>query len=544
MHRGLLVLLVGGLLTGCEPPPVPASEDTDTLDDPDPPLGCLEISPVESVVADVNLTVPPQVAPSARITLSNPCTAPVEVASFRQEARAGQASAFRLPDEPPWTLGPGEQYEVEVLFDPPTVETHTVDFFVASTADRADAGFTVSGRGTGPKLQVSPGAHDFGSPYPGCDQEQQFELENTGTHPLTVTGVELVDGDAFFALDLDPFANPELPWSLPAGGARTFYARFLPVDIDVHQARLLVTSDDPVSPRQTVDLIGTATRYRRNTDSLVVPSAVSDVLVVLERTETARDYNIVAANAVDALVEEARAAGVDLQLAVAVAEDGCILGPDPYIDTTFTATRSRVSALRMADLDFERADPPSSPVTAREVGLAALTPPATASGGCNDRLLRQFGNLDVVFVTPQGDPSPTSWSAYLNPFQALRVDPDEVRIHVIGGSSSGDVCAGTDLAPGYREAAIASGGLAEDICTVDWRATFARIGEAAARPRVASLTLSEPAVPGTVGVVVDGTERVDGWTLVPSFDTVLLDPAPPAGTPVEITYDVWHECGG
>ena len=176
------------------------------------------------------------------------------------------------------------------------------------------------------------------------------------------------------------------------------------------------------------------------------------------------------------------------------------------------------------------------------IAEAALSNSNIGPGGCNEDYYRSDAFLSIVHVSDEPEQSVNSWSYYVGVFQALKSDPDDVKVHAVAGDYPSG-CAGASAGTGYYEGTVATGGLFLSICATDWASHL----EDLAAESVAindSFELSQPAVPGTIEVDVDGLARSTGWYYDASTNSVVFetDLIPAGGSQVEIFYQLLPDC--
>ncbi len=99
-----------------------------------------------------------------------------------------------------------------------------------------------------PAASLSAAALDLGSVFMGQSASLPLTVANVGCAVLNISGLS-IDNPAF---SIDTAA----PFSVNPGGALLMNVSFSPAQLDTNVAVLTLTSDDPASPVQTVDLMG------------------------------------------------------------------------------------------------------------------------------------------------------------------------------------------------------------------------------------------------------------------------------------------------
>lgn len=140
----------------------------------------------------------------------------------------------------------------------------TVDFTPAATGSRsatlnvAGQGISLSGNGTNPNAQVSPGSIAFGNqPLHVISQSETITLQNTGTAPLTYTstGVGGANPGDFSVSDAGCAAAVTLA---PTDSCSVTVA-FNPTATGARSAVVSINDNDPQNGTQTVNVSGTGT---------------------------------------------------------------------------------------------------------------------------------------------------------------------------------------------------------------------------------------------------------------------------------------------
>lgn len=125
-----------------------------------------------------------------------------------------------------------------------------------------------------PNLNATPSSLDYGAVVLGASAQQALRLRNTGTQPLTITGLTLSGDD-----DFSMVSPPGTPFTLDAGQEETLALRFVPTTLGARTGTLSVTSNDPDTPMLSVPLAGVGV------DESGDPAVVSFTLVDADTDE-------------------------------------------------------------------------------------------------------------------------------------------------------------------------------------------------------------------------------------------------------------------
>jgi hypothetical protein len=200
-----------------------------------------------------------------------------------------------------------------------------------------------------------------------------------------------------------------------------------------------------------------------------------DIILTLDRSDTMAVFFERYFDGLDALCEALSGSGLDFHLAVAVNDDGCIVGPDPYIDSTYSIAHAAETLEVMSDISGVA----SNVERGFSLAEAALSAQNAGPGGCNEGLLREEATLFLVHISDEPEQSEHHYTYYVDLFRSLKDHPKDVIMNAIAGdypSGCGSAMPGT----GYYEAASATGGLFLSICAANWAPHFEELVEACA----------------------------------------------------------------
>jgi hypothetical protein len=155
----------------------------------------------------------------------------------------------------PVTIAPGMCLPIQVAFTPTSTGPVTATLTVASNDPlRPNATIAVSGTAGSPTIAtVIVDTGNFGAlcPNPRAFRDLRITLNNSGTCPLTVTGITSSSAD---------FQQPQVqnfPLSVEPGDHIEIPIRFQPTSAGAKSATVTIATNDPVTPSKTVTVTGT-----------------------------------------------------------------------------------------------------------------------------------------------------------------------------------------------------------------------------------------------------------------------------------------------
>jgi FtsP/CotA-like multicopper oxidase with cupredoxin domain len=145
---------------------------------------------------------------------------------------------------------------ISVTFTPAAVGARTASLSILTSTSPVPLTVSLAGNGVAPVASVSPTTVSFGNQLLNVTSAPTpVTLTNAGTLPLTVSSLALAGANP------GDFAQtstcPVAPATLAAGANCTINVTFRPAALGVRGARLLVNTNDPISPTVTVTLDGT-----------------------------------------------------------------------------------------------------------------------------------------------------------------------------------------------------------------------------------------------------------------------------------------------
>ena len=530
-------------ITGCIETNI--TEKIEGLDPLDGPAPCIQVDPGEINFDD--LEVAAAGSQVEVVTVLNTCEGDLEIRSLALKNDVdgayviGSIGAVLIPAQ--------GSTDFTVTFAPKTAQDYPDKVLIDSNDPETPvAQVQLRGKGIAPKIELSDSTFDFGAPFIGCENNQPLGIKNIGNADLVVESINVNTGSPDqYSVDINEWDNGSLPFTIAPYDTSSeeveIFVDYLPLDDIQETAYVLVNSNDPYSPEVIVSANGTGTKYGDNLDVFTQPlKAETDILFTMDRSCSMYDEAEETIANFGLFVETIVKMDADFHVAAAVGDKGCIVGSDPFIDNSFSPSEAVTAMETMIDWDRDYAPYGSNEERLHMVAEAALSNKNVGPGGCNEDFYRKKAFLSIVHVSDEPDQSINSWAYYVNLFQSMKSDADDVKMHAVAGdypSGCGSATAGT----GYYEATVATGGLFLSICATDWASHLEDLAAESVSIND-SFELSQPAVPGTIEVDIDGVVRSTGWYYDASTNSVVFetDLIPAGGSTVEIFYQLLPDC--
>ena len=376
---------------------------------------------------------------------------------------------------------------------------------------------------SGPVLTTDLSSWDFGMLDAGCTDTVELTLTNTGTSTLLIRGVTW-SGDSSFSSDL------VAPTTLATGASTTFAASFAPVEEGAFAGTLTLTSNAPAGPATlTFSGEGAWAELTQSEEASVDLSEV-DILFAVDKSGSMVEEITGFLDSLASFDQRLLDNGADFRLAGIVADDGCVVGDDLWVDQSFSASDAADVMDTMIGGSYG-----SNTELAFTLFEAALD--ETGSGGCNEGLIRDDAWLHLVGVSDEPEQSVNPWTYYLAEFQALKAAPEMVVFDAIGGDYPSG-CSTASAYTGMYEATAATGGSFLSICTADWTATMESLADTIATPNSVVIELEGlPWDVSAITVTVEGVDIAGSWTWDEADNRILISAlAVEDGDTIEITY--------
>ncbi len=437
---------------------------------------------------------------------------------------------------------PGEASWFEVEYQPTTAAVDRARVVVDSDdPDTPSIEIPLLGEGIAPVIAADPVSYDFGSVEVGCQDELALGIVNLGNADLVLSGISYETEGAELQLEgIDELDGGQQGLvTLGPAEVEVVHVSYQPLDESLDSAILSISSNDPLNPQLALTQQGEGLYYGTTTDVFQQPLVGSaDIIFALDSSGSMEDDLDGVLSNLTTFVSALLELDLDFHVAVTLADDGCIAGPDAWIHSGFSTDEVEAAIKAMADNGGQEASNAEAAFTLLEACLAEAS-----SGGCNEGLLRDAAVLHLVGISDEPEQSAYDWSAYVALFQSYKDDADDLVIHAVGGDYPGGCGGGTATAyTGMYEATVATGGQFLSFCATDWASGLEVIADEAGLER---FPLSQEPVSETIVVRVDGVPCSDSWTYDEEAGAVVFDSdhLPTGGANVEIEYATKGDCG-
>ncbi len=452
-----------------------------------------------------------------------------------------ELAPFEMLDPGVPLIAPGSSSMVGLAFDPQLdgswVTTLRID---SDDPDTPTASVTLEGRGLAPQIIVTPQTWEPDTTWVGCTQQMALNVWNTGGSGLTILDVDLTSAttETSMAPVEDDNGHAQGLVTVPPGqGTQLTTVNYTPTDELVDTAYLTITSDDPQRGQTIVSIEAHGAVYGSTTDSFVQREwSTADLVVAVDSSSSMKEELAQLPAALAGFTETLAEQGTDYRVAVVTADNGCVNGPDSWVD----ASLSRAQAEAVFDTMIEGGDSARAN-TDRAFMLLEAFLRETPSGGCNEGFVRGDAVLHVMGVSDVQEDSVQDWPYYVSLFHSYKASPADLVVDAMGG----DHPSGCDSATAYTsmyEATVATGGEFISICDEDWGDGFGSLAALMA-PGRRHFPLTALPVDDTIAVEVNGLSSTH-WTYYAENNELFFaqDRTPEPGDTVEITYALQPEC--
>ncbi len=442
-----------------------------------------------------------------------------------------QDAPFRFDEASLAPIEPGGSATISASFEPDAAGPHSAWLIIqADEIDRWSHAVFLRGEGTGAELELRPATVTWPEVEPGCEQQRQVTMTNTGDRPLTISRLGLdAPSDELWLEDA-----PELPLLLDPGHRYQLRIHYLPIDQGEDEALLWLVSDDPLEPERELVVSAACPEAVTVSESFVwLEDVGADVVVTANGTTSMLNFEDSILAELTNLHQALAQLEVDQQLAVIRDNYACVQGDLRWLDSSHGSEEAQAAITAMLDAPYT-----SLGDLAFDMLQDALD--QTAPGEGNEGLLREGTGLNVVGISDGPDGSSMDWSYHLTWLQSRVENPDDLAVHAVGGDYPGG-CEGARAFTGYYEATVATGGAYQSICSPGWGAALAE-AIATNQGGTRSLGLSHEPVPESLELWLDGERVTEGWSIAGASITFELDHRPSSGSEIDVSYVMAASC--
>ena len=438
-------------------------------------------------------------------------------------------------------ITPGGQEQFSITFAPDTAAENLTSALISSNDPATPiAEVKLNGVGVAPVIDITPSNYDFGTLYIGCDSIQELTISNIGTADLVISNFSFASASTDIQLDTMESTYGSLPWTIAPEDSREVVVDYRPLDGVQDEAFLTVTSNDPYTPDVLATQKGMGMVYNDQEDNFEQPiKGMTDIIFAVDRSCSMDDDIESVQDNFGTFVTVLDALDADYHVAATVEDNGCVnAGNGLYIDNTFDSSQAQATITTMINLGGSYGSNTEMAFMLLEECLAQ----SATTSGCNYGLIRSDATLALVGISDEVEQSVNSWTYYVSLFQSLKQDPNDVVIHAVGGDYPSG-CGMNDPYTGMYEATVATGGLFLSICAQDWGTYLEELAEGSAAD-LSSFGLTEPPVPETIVVKVNGITTTVGWEYNDSTNSIDFDPdnIPLGGDTIDVNYAVLGNC--
>ena len=259
-----------------------------------------------------------------------------------------------------------------------------------------------------------------------------------------------------------------------------------------------------------------------------------DIIFTLDNSGSMADDNALLEQNFSSFFNRLYTYSTDFHIAVVVQDDGCILGPDTFIDNTFYLSDAESAFQIMANMHSTGGE--SGMYTECGFSLAEAALANIGPGECNEGLYREDAILYLINISDDPEQSTSPYTYYVEQFQSMKDDPIDVIINAVAGDYPGG-CGTAAPGTGYYEATVATGGLFLSICDSTWGEQIAQdIGSYGDLNN--SFNLTQIPVPQTIEVRIDDIVKNSGWHYEMKTNAVVFDSdnVPSRGSTIKVEY--------
>lgn len=500
--RSLVTLSLGVLLAGCHPlGSFPIAETGDGVADV-----TIDVSPLDLEFGDVDAGE----TADAVLTLRNLGTDSVALGAPLAPVGDADYAVLALEQD---SIPAGGSVTLTVRFTPASNSPATAQLVIAEAASVV----TLSGTGRAP--QLATGDVELDAVVLGCTGAGTIPVWNAGSRDLEI-------GDIRSTAEV--FKITGWPATLAPGDTGEVQFTFTPVAGGTVDGSFAFEANDPVATGKSVAVSALGYEGEEVSEAFEFrPTDPTDILFVVDGS-TVVPFASRVAGAAEAYVATLEQASVDFQLTAVSSASECPATP------TY-ATRADTSARASTVLSRAFAEAGGA-WDGDLLGLASAALGETGSLGCLDGFRRIGADLEVVVVAlgPSGAPLEDE-------LLALQIAAGaDVRISALVPT---DGSCGT-RADDYLAIVEATGGVAEDVCELDWVDGFESLGRLPGGAGEVRFPLAEVPVSSSIVVSVGGVP-MGGWVWESATNELVFDSSSFAlGTDLDIRYVAAVACAG
>ena len=159
-------------------------------------------------------------------------------------------SDFSVSSSLPFEVAPFSTDSLEFTFTPSSAFLISDSVYLSTNDPDAEmVELAISGYGQMAEISLSHQTLTFPTIHSDQTLDQMIIVSNTGNGDLTVNAVSSSSG--YFSIEGGP-------WFAPVGGKDTIVVTFTPTYVGDYSSILTISSDDPLNPTKSVDIIATA----------------------------------------------------------------------------------------------------------------------------------------------------------------------------------------------------------------------------------------------------------------------------------------------
>ncbi len=429
-------------------------------------------------------------------------------------------------------LRPGDAVVVTVAFEPLTRQDYDAWLIVESNDPVSSPNLVeLTGRGIAPVLRLTPTSVDFGDVEIGCSRDRSITLRNDGTLPLVLD-------DIVFEASSDELSAtiPDTTGDVLPSESVTITVSYAPRDDMADTSYLYVYGNDLQTPVGLVTQTGTAHYPDPVVDEFEQTNAAVDILWVLDSSCSMSSVQESLEDNFASFIGILTAFDIDYHVAAMAAESSTFRGAVPFMTPSTPDPYGTF-------IDMVSVGTSGSHGQALLQSWNALHPPAYESGSHNYGFLRDEANLYIVYISDKDEYSPDPVPYYVTRLQALKDDPDMLRIGGVTGQEIGcsSEFGAAQPSPRFEQAISATDGISTSLCASAW---IDALFEQATWGLRSGFGLSQTPMQDTIEVAVNGVATFAGWRYDADRESIVFESGwePEFHDIVTVTYSPVSHC--